>query len=344
VAAKVPRLRDRGTGADKISFTPSILPRYLRKARSVEDLRPWHYLKGMSTGDFTEALALATENRELGEWLAQERAFDASFANALASVTLPETLRHDILGCLAGERGDFPQAEDEVDAAMIGALASVQPPAQLRREILTAMERSSSAAFPPKSLWWRLALPTAAAAGVALAFTLTQNAGEKPSAVNAGRVPVDVVQAGFIRAYQSPLFSLDETRDDHGELIDHLKSRKLPCPGCLPPGLVGVKSIGCRELVIDGKRGSLVCFDESENGVVHLVIFRREDVDGELPAECQLIVRRSLATHNLFSKASKLSGRSHKQFATSNHLFRIQRPIANLARQQLLSHADLVSN
>ena len=56
VAVKVPRLRDRGTAEEKISFTPSILPRYLRKAKSVEELLPWLYLKGVSTGDFTEAL------------------------------------------------------------------------------------------------------------------------------------------------------------------------------------------------------------------------------------------------------------------------------------------------
>jgi len=56
VPVKVPRLRDRGAGEDKITFTPSILPRYLRKAKSVEDLLPWLYLKGVSTGDFTEAL------------------------------------------------------------------------------------------------------------------------------------------------------------------------------------------------------------------------------------------------------------------------------------------------
>ena len=56
VAVKVPRVRDRKPGADKITFTPSILPRYLRKAKSVEELLPWLYLKGVSTGDFTEAL------------------------------------------------------------------------------------------------------------------------------------------------------------------------------------------------------------------------------------------------------------------------------------------------
>ena len=56
VPVNVARVRDRGAGEDKITFTPSILPRYLRKAKSVEELLPWLYLKGVSTGDFTEAL------------------------------------------------------------------------------------------------------------------------------------------------------------------------------------------------------------------------------------------------------------------------------------------------
>jgi hypothetical protein len=234
--------------------------------------------------DFAEALALAMENRELGEWLADERAFDAAFAKALSSVKLPETLRQDIFGCLAGERGDFPQAEDGRDAALIGALASIQPPLALREEILAAMDRTATAAKSKKPFWQRFAVPLAAAAGVALAFLLTR--GDDPansSVAGNGPLPVDVVQAGFIRTFESPLFSLDEQRESHQELIDSLKSRKLPCPGCLPPGLVNVKSIGCRELVIDGKSGSLICFDERENGIVHLVIFRREDVCGELP-------------------------------------------------------------
>ena len=54
VAVRVPRVRDRsGTG---IRFASSILPPYLRRARSLEELIPWLYLKGISTGDFSEAL------------------------------------------------------------------------------------------------------------------------------------------------------------------------------------------------------------------------------------------------------------------------------------------------
>lgn len=231
--------------------------------------------------DFAEALAMAMEHRELGEWLAEERAFDAAFAKALCAVELPENLRDDIFGCLAGERGDFPQAEDGHDAALIGALASIQPPGGLRDGILAAMDRTAQPVRVVKPVWRRFAMPLAAAAGVALAFLLTRNNGSKPIA--SGPLPVEVVQAGFIHTFESPLFSLDEQREDQRLLIENLKSRKLPCPGCLPPGLQNVKGIGCRELVIDGKAGSLICFDERENGIVHLVIFRREDVCGELP-------------------------------------------------------------
>jgi putative transposase len=59
VPVQVPRVRDRGSNADgsKIRFRSSLVPPYLRKAKSVEELLPWLYLKGISTGDFSEALA-----------------------------------------------------------------------------------------------------------------------------------------------------------------------------------------------------------------------------------------------------------------------------------------------
>ena len=55
VSVRQPRVRDRGDGA--IRFTSAILPRYLRRTKSLEDLLPWLYLKGISTGDFGDALA-----------------------------------------------------------------------------------------------------------------------------------------------------------------------------------------------------------------------------------------------------------------------------------------------
>ena len=55
VEIQVPKVRDRsGSG---IKFTSALLPPYLKRARSVEELLPWLYLKGVSSGDFCEALS-----------------------------------------------------------------------------------------------------------------------------------------------------------------------------------------------------------------------------------------------------------------------------------------------
>ena len=53
-----PRVNDRREDEDgkRIKFTSSILPPYLRRTKSLEELIPWLYLKGVSTGGFEEAL------------------------------------------------------------------------------------------------------------------------------------------------------------------------------------------------------------------------------------------------------------------------------------------------
>jgi putative transposase len=57
LAVRRPKIRDRGAGGDEpIRFTSAILPAYLRRARNIEELLPWLYLKGVSTGQFAEAL------------------------------------------------------------------------------------------------------------------------------------------------------------------------------------------------------------------------------------------------------------------------------------------------
>ena len=56
VEVKQPRVRDRRPADQREAFTSAILPPYLRKTKSLEGLIPWLYLKGVSTGDFAEAL------------------------------------------------------------------------------------------------------------------------------------------------------------------------------------------------------------------------------------------------------------------------------------------------
>ena len=59
IPVRRPKVRDRATDApaeEKIRFTSSILPKWARRSRSLDALLPILYLRGVSTGDFQEAL------------------------------------------------------------------------------------------------------------------------------------------------------------------------------------------------------------------------------------------------------------------------------------------------
>lgn len=56
VAVQVPKVRDRsGSG---VKFNSAIVPPYVRKSPRVSAALPWLYLKGVSTGDMSEALSV----------------------------------------------------------------------------------------------------------------------------------------------------------------------------------------------------------------------------------------------------------------------------------------------
>ena len=84
VAVQVPKVRDRSGG--KACFNSRLLPPYLRRTRSVEELIPWLYLKGVSTGDYQEALSALlgeqakglsanTVSRLKAQWLDEHKAW-----------------------------------------------------------------------------------------------------------------------------------------------------------------------------------------------------------------------------------------------------------------------------
>ncbi len=66
IQVKQGRVRDNSLdSADRVQFSPSVLPAYLRRTESIEELIPWLYLKGISTNDFGEALqALVGEHAQ----------------------------------------------------------------------------------------------------------------------------------------------------------------------------------------------------------------------------------------------------------------------------------------
>ncbi len=61
---KQPRVRDNSPSSeDRLRFSSRVLPPYLRRSKSIDELIPWLYLKGISTGDFSEALCGARRSK-----------------------------------------------------------------------------------------------------------------------------------------------------------------------------------------------------------------------------------------------------------------------------------------
>src|SRR3954462_1778654 len=56
IEVQQPRVHDRRPPQQREKFTPAVLPPYLRRTRSLDQLIPWLYLKGISPGAFSEAL------------------------------------------------------------------------------------------------------------------------------------------------------------------------------------------------------------------------------------------------------------------------------------------------
>ncbi len=57
LAVQQPRVRDNSPDkTQRVTFSSSILPPYLRRSKAIDELIPWMDLKGISTGDFQETL------------------------------------------------------------------------------------------------------------------------------------------------------------------------------------------------------------------------------------------------------------------------------------------------
>ena len=228
---------------------------------------------------FKEALELATEDRILGVWLAEQRAEDASFAAMLQAVKIPEDLREAIFEVLNGH-GDEPS---DIDDDFIAALASLRPPARLREEILGAMEVEAKVIEIPRrhpvarTIKW-VSSSVALFAMMAVVFIFFFGAGGNAIA---GSTPEEVEHA-TIKMLESPFFALDLENDRPSTLYEWLEAKGLPTPHQVPKGLKDLKGVGCRFLEIGETKSpaSLVCYRKGDK-VLHLVTMRSDAVDAE---------------------------------------------------------------
>ena len=260
-----------------------------------------------SAADFQEALKLAVEDRELGEWLAAERAADAAFAEALIGIEIPDHLRLNLLAIMRGELPEDPQLNAEMDEVFSGALADVQPPAGLRDQIIAAMEveRNSreqeesskviSGVFKKRK--WINVAAIAATLVLGVFFAMQIDFSDKNQLVSTDnkqgndetRMSSYDVQRSAGKILNAE-FSLDVKHESSSHLRSWLASNDLPAPSDikdLPSGLIGLKSAGCKKIILPGeKEASLICFITQGDKMMHLIITRNETVSNtNLPSK-----------------------------------------------------------
>ena len=156
VAVRRAKVRDRGevNAVEKIRFTSAILPLWARRTKSLDVLLPILYLRGISTGDFREALAAllgkdapnlspAVITRLTAEWQAEYDAWQERDLSARRYVYLwadgvyLQARMEDSAECMLVLMGATPEGKKE----FVGFQTGVRESAQSWRELLVGLKR-----------------------------------------------------------------------------------------------------------------------------------------------------------------------------------------------------------
>lgn len=158
------KLRDRGAEGseqDRITFTSAILPKWARRTKSLDALLPVLYLRGISTGDFQEALAAllgrdapnlspSVIGRLKEEWTGeydrwQRRDLSARrYVYIWADGVYLQARMEDDAACMLVIVGATPEGKKE----LVGFQVGVRESAQSWRELLVGLKARGLAAAP----------------------------------------------------------------------------------------------------------------------------------------------------------------------------------------------------
>jgi putative transposase len=163
VAVRRAKLRDRGVGegGERVRFDSAILPRWARRTRSLDALLPVLYLRGVSTGDFQEALGAllgkdapnlspSTIARLRGEWETdyarwQRRDLSARrYVYVWADGVYLQARMEPQAECMLVLIGATPEGKKE----LLGFQVGVRESAQSWRELLVDLKARGLAAAP----------------------------------------------------------------------------------------------------------------------------------------------------------------------------------------------------
>jgi putative transposase len=150
------KIRDRGatSEADRIRFTSAILPKWARRTKSLDALLPILYLRGLSTGDFQEALAAllgkdapnlspSVISRLTADWQAEYERWQSRDLSARRYVYVwadgvyLQARMEDHAECMLVLIGATPEGRKE----LVGFQVGVRESAQSWRELLIEVKR-----------------------------------------------------------------------------------------------------------------------------------------------------------------------------------------------------------
>ena len=157
------KIRDRGAAMteERVRFSSSILPRWARRTRSLDALLPVLYLRGVSTGDFQEALAAllgkdapnlspSVVSRLTAEWQAEYERWQARdllarrYVYVWADGVYLQARMEDHAECMLVLIGATPEGKKE----LVGFQVGVRESAQSWRELLVEVKRRGLAIAP----------------------------------------------------------------------------------------------------------------------------------------------------------------------------------------------------
>ena len=163
VAVARVKIRDRGAGesAERIRFRSALLPRWARRTRSLDALLPVLYLRGVSTGDFQEALAAllgkdapnlspSVIGRLTAEWQAEYERWQGRdltarrYVYVWADGVYLQARMEDHAECMLVLIGATPEGKKE----LVGFQVGVRESAQSWRELLVEVKRRGLALAP----------------------------------------------------------------------------------------------------------------------------------------------------------------------------------------------------
>ena len=157
------KIRDRGAAVaeERVRFSSAILPRWARRTRSLDALLPVLYLRGVSTGDFQEALAAllgkdapnlspSVVSRLTAEWQVEYERWQARDLSARRYVYVwadgvyLQARMEDHAECMLVLIGATPEGKKE----LVGFQVGIRESAQSWRELLVEVKRRGLAIAP----------------------------------------------------------------------------------------------------------------------------------------------------------------------------------------------------